>query len=110
MFRTWPFDALPSGLPESVLTFFTRSTNLSFLQIDGSTVTTQFGGGKLALQAYRSAKMKTRGRASQQPPKLPSGYIDWNKIDVSDSESEIGEWDRKKRKVYTEPDLSGIEQ
>lgn len=54
--------------------------------------------------------MKTRGRGSQQPPKLPSGYIDWNKIEVSDSASEIGESERKKRKTYTEPDLSGIEQ
>ena len=52
--------------------------------------------------------MRNRSLRSRQPPTLPSGVIDWNKIHVSDTEDEQPA--RKRRKHYVEQDVSDIDQ
>lgn len=66
--------------------------------VERSQLTQQFSGGKLALNAYRSFTKKHKGQRSRQPPMLPSGDVNWNKIQVSDTESEVEERPRKRGK------------
>ncbi|KAK5075246.1 hypothetical protein LTR64_001451 [Lithohypha guttulata] len=75
--------------------------------VDRVQLTTEFRNGKLALNAYRSAVMQRKAHPTHVPPRLPTGLVDWNKIETSDSEVEPPA--RKRRKRYTKEVLSDVE-
>lgn len=74
-----------------------------------SQLTQQFSGGKLALNAYRSFVLKQKGKAPQVPM-LGSSAINWSRIQAADSDSEIEEPRRKRRKNYAEQDVSDVDK
>lgn len=78
--------------------------------VERSQLTQQYSGGKLALNAYRSFVMRSKGRIPEVPM-LVSGTINWNTVQAIESDSQEEEQPRKKRrKHYTEEDVTDMEK